>query len=120
MEEAQVRWPWPAPDPDLLVLDDPTLGLDTVVRRDFLESIIHLIQGAGRTVFFSSHMLSDVERVADRIGIMVDGVLRVDCPTDHFKSAVRRVARSSSSAPRRVFHPARAWSASGKSAAGSS
>ncbi len=36
-------------------------------------------------------MLSDVERVADRIGIMVDGVLRVDCPTDHFKSAVRRV-----------------------------
>jgi ABC-2 type transport system ATP-binding protein len=80
-----------APDPDLLVLDDPTLGLDTVVRRDFLESIIHLIQRAGRTVFFSSHMLSDVERVADRIGIMVDGVLRVDCPADHFKSSVRRV-----------------------------
>jgi ABC-2 type transport system ATP-binding protein len=80
-----------APDPDLLVLDDPTLGLDTVVRRDFLESIIHLIQRSGRTIFFSSHMLADVERVADRIGILVDGVLRVDCPTDYFKSAVRRV-----------------------------
>ncbi len=80
-----------APDPDLLILDDPTLGLDTVVRRDFLESIIQLIQRAGRTIFFSSHILADVERVADRIGILVDGVLRVDCPTDHFKAAVRRV-----------------------------
>ncbi|HVU90452.1 MAG TPA: ABC transporter ATP-binding protein [Pirellulales bacterium] len=80
-----------APDPDLLILDDPTLGLDTVVRRDFLESIIQLIQRAGRTIFFSSHILGDVERVADRIGILVDGVLRVDCPTDHFKATVRRV-----------------------------
>ena len=80
-----------APDPELLILDDPTLGLDTVVRREFLESLIHLIQRSGRTVFFSSHMLSDVERVADRIGILVDGVLRVDCPTDHFKAALRRV-----------------------------
>lgn len=80
-----------APDPELLILDDPTLGLDTVVRRDFLESMIHLIQRRGRTILFSSHILGDVERVADRIGIMADGVLRVDCPTDHFKQAVRRV-----------------------------
>jgi ABC-2 type transport system ATP-binding protein len=80
-----------APDPELLVLDDPTLGLDTVVRRDFLESMIHLIQRSGRTIFFSSHILADVERVADRIGILVDGVLRVDCPTDTFKIALRRV-----------------------------
>ncbi len=78
-------------DPELLVLDDPTLGLDTVVRRDFLESMIHLIQRSGRTILFSSHLLGDVERVADRIGIMIDGVLRVDCPTDHFKASVRRV-----------------------------
>lgn len=80
-----------APDPELLVLDDPTLGLDTVVRRDFLESMIHLIQRSGRTIFFSSHILSDVERVADRIGMLVDGILRVDCPTDVFKASLRRV-----------------------------
>ncbi len=80
-----------APDPELLILDDPTLGLDTVVRRDFLESMIHLIQRSGRTIFFSSHILGDVERVADRIGVLVDGVLRVDCPVDTFKSALRRV-----------------------------
>ncbi|MAG92422.1 MAG: ABC transporter [Planctomycetaceae bacterium] len=76
-----------ATDPELLILDDPTLGLDTVVRRDFLESLIQIIQRKGRTIFFSSHILSEVERV----GILVDGVLRVDCPTDHFKQSVRKV-----------------------------
>lgn len=80
-----------APDPELLILDDPTLGLDTVVRREFLESMIQVIQRAGRTILFSSHILGDVERVADRIGILVDGVLRVDCPTDTFKDSVRKV-----------------------------
>jgi ABC-2 type transport system ATP-binding protein len=80
-----------AADPELLILDDPTLGLDTVVRRDFLESMIEIIQRRGRTILFSSHILGDVERVADRIGILVDGVLRVDCPTEHFKESVRKV-----------------------------
>ncbi|WP_165246961.1 ABC transporter ATP-binding protein [Paludisphaera soli] len=80
-----------APDPDLLILDDPTLGLDTVARHDFLLSLIHLVQREGRTILFSSHILADVERVADRIGVLVDGVLRVDCPTDRFKEAVSRV-----------------------------
>jgi ABC-2 type transport system ATP-binding protein len=74
-----------------LILDDPTLGLDTVVRREFLESMIHLIQRSGRTILFSSHILADIERVADRIGVVADGVLRVDCPTDHFKASLRRV-----------------------------
>jgi len=80
-----------APEPELLILDDPTLGLDTVVRRDFLESLIQIIHREGRTIFFSSHILGDVERVADRIGILVDGVLRVDCPTDHFRESVKKL-----------------------------
>ena len=80
-----------ATDPEVLILDDPTLGLDTVVRRDFLESLIQIIQRRGRTILFSSHILNDVERVADRIGIICDGVLRVDCPTDHFKESIRKV-----------------------------
>src|SRR5262249_38598159 len=46
-----------APDPELLILDDPTLGLDTNVRRDFLESMIQIIQRRGRTILFSSHIL---------------------------------------------------------------
>ena len=88
-----------APDPEVLILDDPTLGLDAVVRRDFLESLIQIIQRRGRTILFSSHILADVERVADRIGILVDGVLRVDCPTDHFKESIRKVVLSFSGSP---------------------
>jgi ABC-2 type transport system ATP-binding protein len=80
-----------APDPDLLILDDPTLGLDPTVRRDFLDSIVQIIQRPGRTILFSSHILPDVERVADRIGVMLDGVLRVDCPTEVFKASVVKV-----------------------------
>lgn len=88
-----------APDPELLILDDPTLGLDTVVRRDFLESMIQIIQREGRTILFSSHNLGDVERVADRIGVLVDGVLRVDCPTDQFKARLRLVIVEFGAAP---------------------
>ncbi|MFT5327371.1 MAG: ABC-2 type transport system ATP-binding protein [Planctomycetaceae bacterium] len=80
-----------ASDPKLLILDDPTIGLDTVVRRDFLESMIQIIQQEGRTILFSSHILSDVDRVADHIGIMLDGVLRVDAPTERFRDAIRKV-----------------------------
>jgi ABC-2 type transport system ATP-binding protein len=54
-------------------------------------SMIHLVQRRGRTILFSSHILADVERVADRIGILVDGVLRVDCPTEHFKQSVSKL-----------------------------
>jgi ABC-2 type transport system ATP-binding protein len=79
------------PEPELLILDDPTLGLDPNVRRDLLESMIQIIQRRGRTILFSSQILGDVERVADRIGILVDGVLRVDSPAEHFKRAVRKV-----------------------------
>ncbi len=88
-----------APDPELLILDDPTLGLDTVVRRDFLEALIQLIQSRGRTIFFSSHVLGDVERVATRIGVMVNGVLRVDCPMESFRESVRRVVVEFSGEP---------------------
>ncbi len=80
-----------APEPELLILDDPMLGLDTVVRRDFLESLIQIIHRKGRTILFSSHILGEVERVADRIGILVDGVLRVDCPTDQFRESVKKI-----------------------------
>lgn len=62
-----------------------------MIRRRFLESMIQLINQKGRTVLFSSHVLSDVERVADRIGILVRGVLRVDCTLAEFKQKLRRV-----------------------------
>jgi ABC-2 type transport system ATP-binding protein len=88
------------PDPELLIFDDPTLGLDTVIRRDFLESMVQIIQRAGRTIFLSSHMLGDIERIADRIGILIDGVLRVDCPIEHFRNALRKVVLEFAGTPK--------------------
>ena len=80
-----------APDPEILIMDDPTLGLDVVVRRQFLEGMIKLIQRKGRTILFSSHILSDVERVADHIAIIDQGKLRADCTMEEFRSAVRKI-----------------------------
>ncbi|HIJ52101.1 MAG TPA: ABC transporter ATP-binding protein [Planctomycetes bacterium] len=78
-------------EPELLVLDDPTLGLDTVARRQFLELAIDVIQKEGRTILFSSHILGDVERIADRIGIIAAGKLVVDCPLERLKERVKKL-----------------------------
>lgn len=78
-------------DPQLLILDDPTLGLDTVVRRQFLELAIDVLQRDGRTILFSSHILSDVERIADRIGILVAGKLVVDCHLEDLKNRIKKL-----------------------------
>jgi ABC-2 type transport system ATP-binding protein len=77
-------------DPELLILDDPTLGLDTVARRQFLELAIDLIGQQNRTILFSSHILSDVERIADRIGILAGGKLVVDCALEELKNRVKK------------------------------
>jgi len=76
--------------PELMVLDDPAMGLDAVVRREFLEVMIDLIQEEGRTLLFTSHILSDVERVCDHVAILDRGVLRIDAPLDMVKARVRR------------------------------
>ncbi len=60
--------------PPLLILDEPTGGLDPLVQEEFLE-IIAETKAEGRTIFFSSHVLSEVERVSDRVGIIRDGRL---------------------------------------------
>lgn len=78
-------------DPELLILDDPTLGLDTIARRQFLELAIDVIQRQGRTILFSSHILADVERIADRIGVIVAGRLVVDCTLEELKSRIRKL-----------------------------
>jgi ABC-2 type transport system ATP-binding protein len=80
-----------APKPELLIMDDPTLGLDAAIRRQFLEGMIELIMRQGRTVLFSSHILADVERVADRIAVIDKGVLRANCSLEQFRTAVKKV-----------------------------
>ncbi|MEU0869524.1 ABC transporter ATP-binding protein [Nocardia brasiliensis] len=61
-------------EPDLLVLDEPTAGLDPLVQREF-HTLIHEVKSAGRTVFLSSHVLSEVQEVADMVGILRQGRL---------------------------------------------
>ena len=78
-----------ASHPKLLILDDPTMGLDAVVRREFVESIVGVLQETGVTVFFSSHIIDDVERVADWIAILHEGKLLLQEPLDDLKSRVK-------------------------------
>src|SRR5208283_501625 len=61
--------------PRLLVLDEPAGGLDPVARREFLEVVINLLADAGSTVIFSSHILSDLERVAQRLVVLHEGLI---------------------------------------------
>jgi ABC-2 type transport system ATP-binding protein len=68
--------------PDLLVLDEPSSGLDPIVRRDILAAIIRTVADEGRTVLFSSHLLDEVERVADEVAILHLGRL-VLCDSLH-------------------------------------
>ena len=60
-------------DPDLLILDEPAASLDPLARRQFLQMIIDLAEPGRRTVLFSTHITSDLERVADRVAILKSG-----------------------------------------------
>lgn len=65
-------------EPELLILDEPTTGLDPIIREEFLEGILHpLVARTDRTVIFSSHIMSDIEAVSDTIAIVNEGRLIV-------------------------------------------
>jgi ABC-2 type transport system ATP-binding protein len=78
-------------NPELIVLDEPTSGLDPIVRRDFIENIVSEIAEEGKTVLFSSHIVEEVERVADYVGIMDEGELLLVSTIDEIKSSYKRV-----------------------------
>ncbi len=73
--------------PELLVLDEPSSGLDPVVRRDILEAIIRTIAHEGRTVLFSSHLLDEVERVADHVTMISRGRIALSAPLAELKKS---------------------------------
>jgi ABC-2 type transport system ATP-binding protein len=81
-------------EPELLMLDDPATGLDPAARRSLLEAMIYFTRRRERTIFFSSHLLDDVERVADYVAVLDYSVLRASCSVETFRERVRRfVAR---------------------------
>src|SRR5688572_597441 len=77
--------------PDLLLLDEPSSGLDPVVRKDILEAVIRTVADEGRTVFFSSHLLEEIERVSDYIAMIQQGRLILFGSLDDIKSQHRRI-----------------------------
>ncbi|MCU0727390.1 MAG: ABC transporter ATP-binding protein [Planctomycetes bacterium] len=91
-----------APDPDLLVLDDPLAGLDATVRREFLDLVLEFSRREGKTVLFTSHVLTDVERVADTVGFLVGGSMRLVAPLDDLKERVRRLVIETESAEPKI------------------
>jgi ABC-2 type transport system ATP-binding protein len=68
--------------PELLILDEPAGGLDAVVRREFLELSIQLLNQAGTTILFSTHHMNDVERIGARIVLLDRGKVRLDRDLD--------------------------------------
>jgi len=89
-----------APEPDLLLLDDPAIGLDPVARRSLLESLVFATRKSDRTILFSSHILADIERMADHIAVVDYSVMRAQCSVETFQSCVQQfVLRFAGPAP---------------------
>ncbi|QGZ38380.1 ABC-2 type transport system ATP-binding protein [Pseudoduganella flava] len=80
-----------AHEPDLLVLDEPVAGLDPMGRRDFLRELVNDVVERGTTVVFSTHILSDLERVAMDVAFLREGRIAVEAPLDELLDGTRRV-----------------------------
>ncbi|MCC6313827.1 MAG: ABC transporter ATP-binding protein [Thermomicrobiales bacterium] len=78
-------------DPALLILDEPTDGLDPLMRRNF-EEVLRDLHGHGRTIFMSSHDLAEVERVCERVAIVRDGRLVAESSIEDLKRSHQRTA----------------------------
>lgn len=77
--------------PELLILDEPTSGLDPAKTRDFFSAILEQVAETGQTVFFSSHQLHEVERIADTVGILHQGRMVFQKNLDELKTQMKRL-----------------------------
>lgn len=88
--------------PELVILDDPALGLDPIMRKQFNRDLITHLQGEGRTVFYSSHLLYEVEPVADEVAILDQGRVLRQADTESLRRDVKQLVLS-----RQVFDAVR-------------
>jgi len=77
--------------PRLVILDDPTLGLDPIMRKEFLRDLVTYLQGERVTVFFSSHLLYEVEPIADAVAILNHGSILRAGGTEDLRERVKRL-----------------------------
>lgn len=80
-----------AHEPEVLILDEPTAGLDPLIREEFLDGVLRTVCERQRTVLFSSHTLSDVQRLADTVGIIHEGRLLAECSTEELLTGTKRI-----------------------------
>jgi ABC-2 type transport system ATP-binding protein len=85
--------------PDLLILDDPTLGLDAVSRKEFYDEFVGELAERRTTTFITTHDLAGVEGIADRVGILGDGKLLLDEELESAKGRYRKIRRAAEAAP---------------------
>jgi ABC-2 type transport system ATP-binding protein len=72
-------------EPDLIILDEPVASLDPVARRGFLKELVDIASMQTRSIIFSTHIVTDLERVASRVWLMKEGVLTIDASMDEIK-----------------------------------
>ena len=77
--------------PEVVILDDPVLGLDPIMRKEFNRDLIAHLQGEGRAVLYSSHLLYEVEPVADAVGILHKGQIVRQGATEDLRAQVKRL-----------------------------
>ncbi len=78
-------------EPEVLLLDEPMAGLDPIAREELIEGILQVLCDRAVTLVFSSHTLSDVQRLANVIGIIHEGKLLVNCPVDELLAKTKRI-----------------------------
>jgi ABC-2 type transport system ATP-binding protein len=88
-----------APDPALLILDEPVSALDPVGRREFLRELVDQVIERGTTVVFSTHILSDLERVAFDLAFLKDGRIALQGQTDALLEGARRIVAPAATLP---------------------
>lgn len=78
-------------DPEVLLLDEPVSALDPVARQDFLARLVELACDSERTIVFSTHLISDLERITNRLWLLSHGRLLIDEDTDQLREQTRRL-----------------------------
>ena len=88
--------------PQILLLDEPTLGLDPVAQHFYMELLLKQVREKNMTILISSHQLTDMERIADQIAIIENGQLKVNCSVDTFQQKMSLWSLQFESAPPRI------------------